>query len=116
MQNQSRASNKPVKFDWLPPEVKHNKELREYFLPILRSDFKLIEDYVYKEREELIESNLTVLYGSEDYSTTAKNMMSWRKKVAGNFTCGEFPGGHFFCFDEPNIPVIVSLIVRISSQ
>lgn len=96
----------------LPDEVKENKELRDYFVPILRADFKLIENYIYHERQKPILCDLIVLYGENDPSTPAEDMMQWRKKAGGRFTCIELPGEHFFCMDEENRWVITSCMKK----
>ena len=96
----------------LPDEVRQNKELRDYFVPILRSDFKLIENYIYHERQEPILCNLIVLYGQNDPSTPAEDMLQWRKKVSGVFTCIEFPGEHFFCLDKENQGIIMDCMEK----
>lgn len=92
----------------LPDEVIHNTMLRNYFLPILRADFKLIENYIYHERQEKILCDLIVMYGENDPSTPAEDMQKWRLKSNHKFTCIEFPGNHFFCMNEKNQPIITS--------
>ncbi len=96
----------------LPEEIKKNKELRDYFVPIMRSDFKLIENYVYTNRHEMIHCNLTVLYGSKDYSTPSDEIVEWRKKAGKKFSCIEFPGGHFFCMDDSNMKDLVTCLEK----
>lgn len=97
----------------LPREVEENKVLRDFFLPIIRADFKLIEGYTYVNRNELIDCDLTVFYGKQDYSTPIEDMMEWRNQAGKNFFCVEFSGGHFFCMKEANMPDLISYIERI---
>lgn len=92
----------------LPEEIKINKELRDYFVPIMRADFKLIENYTYTNRHEMINCNLTIFYGNNDYSTPSDEIVEWRKKAGKKFSCIEFPGGHFFCMDKDNIKDIAT--------
>ena len=108
--------NEVAIYGGLPDEITSNKDLRDYFVPILRADFKLIESYTYPGKREKIGCKLIVLYGSEDYTTPPDRMMEWRKKARIMFLCIEVPGDHFFCMDEKNSKNISNIIQKIFTQ
>ena len=56
------------KLGGVPKEVLASPELLDFFEPILRADFELIECYQYQKMSHPFEIPLTVLYGTEDLS------------------------------------------------
>jgi surfactin synthase thioesterase subunit len=79
-------------------EVFENKELSELFLPIIRNDFKLIENYEYKERS-LLDSKIISIIGMDeniDYCEAKE----WRNHTTQECKIFEIEGGHFFINDK----------------
>jgi len=90
-----------------PEELINNKELLEIFLPIIRNDFKILELYKYKERENKIECDVSILNGKKD-SISLVEILAWRKHVCRGFRVYNFEGNHFFI--NSNIQNITSII------
>lgn len=88
-----------LKLDGTPKEVLENDELMEIFLPILRSDFKTIEEYRYFEKEDIVDCNFTILYGKDDQIPINK-IAEWQKHTKGKCNFIKFSGGHFFINDH----------------
>ena len=63
-----------------PKEVFENRELRNIFLPILRSDYKLIEEYNYIEKDEKLSCDITVFDGKEDKMTSFEGLKKYKNK------------------------------------
>lgn len=84
-----------IKLGGTPKEILENKELFEYILPILRSDFKLVENYVYREREDKIECDVTVFGGKED-DITIEELFAWKNHCDRGFKVYTLEGDHFF--------------------
>ncbi|MFP7226339.1 thioesterase domain-containing protein [Priestia filamentosa] len=87
------------KLNRTPREVFENKQLMDIFIPILRSDFKLIEKYKFESMNSKITSNITVMYGTED-NMTKEEMMRWSNFTTKKTQICKFQGGHFFINDK----------------
>jgi surfactin synthase thioesterase subunit len=79
----------------LPVEF-FQRNIREIFLPILRSDFKLLCDYDHKSKDEKIMSNVSVLFSDNDFSVKPSQMDQWKHHVGKECKFYQFPGGHFY--------------------
>ena len=77
-----------------------NKELSDIFLPILKADYKLIEEYKYVERNGKINCRITAFTGKEDTLVTQDDMRQWEQHTSNKFELYEFNGGHFFINDH----------------
>jgi medium-chain acyl-[acyl-carrier-protein] hydrolase len=87
----------------VPDLVAQNEELMEIFLPILRADFEMTENYVYKE-EAPLECPFTAFGGLSDPKVSRDRIVAWRMHTSVNFGVHFFPGGHFFIQDsQPQI-------------
>lgn len=78
-----------------PQDVVDNKELLQLFIPILRSDFKILENYIYKEKKEKIQCDISILNGKED-DITLDELLSWKIHGDKGFKIYNFEGDHFF--------------------
>jgi medium-chain acyl-[acyl-carrier-protein] hydrolase len=81
-----------------PEAVLDNNDLMEFFLPILRSDFRLCETYQRSEPHRL-QIPLTVLSGRQDHRTPEADMRLWQLVTTGAFALRQYAGGHFFISD-----------------
>lgn len=84
-----------LKLEGTPIEILEQEELMNIFLPILRSDFKIVEEYAYKENIERFGCNFTVLYGEDD-DMKIDDICDWQKHTNQKCNFIKFPGGHFF--------------------
>lgn len=77
-----------------PPEILENREILDFLLPMIRSDYKLHESYRYRGQN----LNLPVIAhaGKYDHEANAALMRHWREVTAGSFALREFDGNHFF--------------------
>ncbi|MFB9330269.1 thioesterase II family protein [Paenibacillus aurantiacus] len=82
-----------------PQEVLDHEELMQLFLPIIRADFRLLDEYVHESKEKL-EVPMTVLTGDQD-RMTEDEMLDWRELTNGHCELHTFPGGHFYIADHP---------------
>ncbi len=73
----------------------------EIFLPILRADFKMMENYSYREESPLA-CAISAFGGLSDPKIDRGKIISWRIHTSREFSSYFFPGGHFFLQDaEP---------------
>lgn len=98
---------KVIELGGTPEEVANNKELLELFLPIIRSDFSIIENYVYENRKDKIECDVSILNGKQD-SINLEELLAWKKHVAKGFKVYNFEGDHFFI--NNNVENIINVI------
>ncbi len=90
-----------------PDELMNNQELLQIFLPIIRSDFKVLETYNFQEKEEKIQCDVSILNGKQD-NINLKEILAWKHHVCGDFKVYNFEGNHFFI--NTNVENITKII------
>lgn len=83
----------------VPEEILRNSEVMDFFEPILRNDFKLIETFFEPELSPL-SLPVSVLIGDRD-EVKPDEAWPWQNISSGNFDLKIMPGNHFFIFDQP---------------
>ncbi len=81
-----------------PQEILENKELLEFFLPILRSDFALIDTAKFTLPKEKLKTPTTILYADSDKNTELAALKEWNKYIDSEPEYHKFKGEHFFIF------------------
>ncbi|WP_234121328.1 thioesterase II family protein [Clostridium hydrogenum] len=84
-----------IKLGGTPREVAENEELLQLFTPILRNDFKMLEKYIYKEKKDKIQCDISILNGKKD-DITLEEILEWKYHTDKGFKVYEFEGNHFF--------------------
>lgn len=79
----------------IPEEVLDNKELLDIFIPILYSDYQLVEKYHYTEGRGKLDCSFTILEGTRD-TFNRNNIECWAKETDGECVFHYYDGGHFF--------------------
>ncbi|MEL6535054.1 MAG: alpha/beta fold hydrolase [Bacteroidota bacterium] len=92
-----------------PDEFFDQPELLDFFLPILRNDFKLVAMEEDPHKEDPIPCDITVLVGKEE-DLTEEQCTAWKHHTKGSFQLRYFQGGHFFIHDH--VEEIVHTITR----
>jgi surfactin synthase thioesterase subunit len=77
-------------------------ELRALFLPVLRDDMALVEDYAYRP-EPPLSCGIDVYVGDRDRSTPVEAAERWRDHTSAPFALNVLPGGHFFHDDALSV-------------
>lgn len=98
---------KVVNMGGTPEELINNQELFEIFLPIIRNDFKILENYIYNKRENKIDCDVSILNGNKD-SISLEEILEWKNHVCKRFKIYNFEGNHFFI--NNNIENITKII------
>lgn len=70
-------------------------ELRELFLPLLRDDFVLAENYTYRD-DELLSCPIDVFAGTGDRGAPPELTQHWSGQTTNTMEHHLYPGGHFF--------------------
>jgi surfactin synthase thioesterase subunit len=98
---------KVVEYGGVPPEVLESEELLSLVVPVVRSDFRLIEQYDHDGGEPL-PIPISVFGGLDDDAVPAADLLAWSTYTSKSFRCRFYPGGHFFLHD-PQLPVIADV-------
>ncbi|MGD9251959.1 MAG: thioesterase II family protein [Desulfobacterales bacterium] len=83
------------RFNGTPSAVLDNPELMELFLPLLRSDIRLYETYLY-DHEDPLDCPISAFGGLEDKEVSSEELAAWRDQTRKRFRMQIFPGDHFF--------------------
>ncbi|KZE58891.1 thioesterase [Bacillus velezensis] len=83
-------------------ELLHNKELQQLYLPILRSDFKMLEKDVISENKTVMDCDITVLHGINDKTISSDLICNWGHYTLGKCNFYTFEGNHFFIHQFSN--------------
>jgi medium-chain acyl-[acyl-carrier-protein] hydrolase len=94
----------------IPPDVAANQELMDLMLPSLRADYKVFEEYQYRDGAPL-SCPVTAFGGTRDPHVTREDLDAWRSQTTGPFALRMFDGGHFFVNDHR--PLVVSTLVDV---
>ncbi|EPR07697.1 thioesterase II family protein [Ruminiclostridium papyrosolvens] len=83
-------------------DVFKNKELCDLFIPILRADFRIYEEYKFVPGREKIKTDVVVYYGRSDSSITYDNMTAWQEVAGSGIKLVAFDGSHFYLNEDVN--------------
>jgi len=82
----------------IPPELLKNKELLNFFMPILRADFELAEKNE-MIHEPAVNAPLYAIMGNEEEE--AKEIANWARFTKSTFSHEVLEGDHFFIHKHP---------------
>lgn len=77
-------------------EILQDEELRDIFLPIIRSDFEVLQSYQFIPKDEKILCDCTILNGTEDLSIVDYNIEDWKGYVNTECFFWKYSGWPFF--------------------
>ncbi|TCP55912.1 surfactin synthase thioesterase subunit [Tumebacillus sp. BK434] len=80
-------------------EVFASREWRQFFLPVLRNDYRIIETYQFQAPVQPSAADLVFFYSDQDDLVSKPGICEWERYTTGTFTCHDFSGGHFFLHD-----------------
>ena len=86
-------------FGYTPDIIFDNEELRDYFLPILMSDFRITENYACAEKMERIGCPISAFCGKEE-DISSNELMAWKNHTSIGCGIYKFEGSHFFIFED----------------
>jgi medium-chain acyl-[acyl-carrier-protein] hydrolase len=78
-----------------PAEVLNSKELMDYCLPIIRADFRILEDYRFEKKRVPMTCGVALFGGTSD-EISRQELLQWEVHTKGGITLDMFPGDHFF--------------------
>lgn len=91
----SALKNYIMELGGITKEVCEHDEILNIFLPMIRSDFKLVETYKCKK---IIPCNcdISILYSEEDKSIDLNKMNKWKMHTKAKCNFYNYSSGHFF--------------------
>lgn len=95
--------NKIIEFGGITQEMIKIKELIDMALPVLRADFKMLDEFKKDNVEypkEVFSVPIIAFTGKYDKGVTSDDMNEWRKYTKGKFELYQFEGNHFFINDH----------------
>lgn len=78
-----------------PKEILECEDAVNYFLPILRADYKIVDTYPIETEPMDLKCDMTVMGGNEDTFTSAY-IGGWKAYTSKEYEQIMFEGGHFF--------------------
>ncbi len=97
------------RYNGIPPVILQEKELLELFLPILKADFELLEDYQYTQAAPL-DCPISAFGGRQDGQALEHELADWFNQTKNAFSLIMLPGNHFFV--QSARPLLVQAIVN----
>ena len=85
--------------DGTPREILADRSSLQFYLPLIRSDFAVVDTYVY-DRKSRLTCPIVCFGGCGDPTTTIECLAAWSVHTAGAFELVMFPGNHFFVRQE----------------
>lgn len=80
------------------PAEAFSEEIRDYFLPRFKNDYRLVESYHHHYEDIDYSGGIHVFYGKYD-SVTKEDAEQWKKYGHNSFGTYEFESGHMFIKD-----------------
>lgn len=96
---EQKFKDKVLELGGTPPDFFKHPELLEFFLPLLRNDFRLAAtDFSYRQITPH-PCDISVFVGKEE-DKTSEQITDWKLHTTGICNIHYFNGGHFFLNDE----------------
>ncbi|MBE9572640.1 MAG: thioesterase [Proteobacteria bacterium] len=91
------------RYSGTPEAVLMNAELMDFFMPLLRADFTLVETYECPKQDGKLMCPICVLGGEDDREASVEKLEAWRTYTSGCFDLRLFPGNHFFIISAQSL-------------
>ena len=109
----SKFVNRLKQLGGVPQEVLDDYELMELLMPMLKSDFRLAEQYALTHNT-ILPIPIIALYGEKDPYATKSLTKGWSRFSSESFEHIMLPGGHFFINEQITLlQTIVKNIVNL---
>jgi medium-chain acyl-[acyl-carrier-protein] hydrolase len=100
MKHLSQLEDKELKekliiYNGIDERILHNDELLRLFLPIIKNDFSISENYHSKDSKPF-PFDILALSGAQDPTVTQEEIIGWKEHTTGKFEYLSFQGGHFY--------------------
>lgn len=100
-------------YNGIDERIQNEPELFDLFLPIIRSDFSIVENYSFAGSASF-PCDILAFSGSDDPTVTQEEILGWSTQTTGKFEHMPFSGAHFFIRDHQK--EIVNIINQIAEK
>ncbi|MBG9736905.1 thioesterase II family protein [Paenibacillus alvei] len=90
---------KIIELGGIHEELSQSKELMRFYLPVLKNDIRIMENYEFKEKTEKIKCEISVFHGLED-TIDGRQAITWNDLCDKKTKFYYFTGNHFFINDH----------------
>ncbi|MCY7484598.1 thioesterase II family protein [Paenibacillus alvei] len=90
---------KIIELGGIHDELSQSKELIRFYLPVLKNDIRIMENYEFKEKAEKIKCEISVFHGLED-TIDGRQAITWNDLCDKKTKFYYFTGSHFFINDH----------------
>lgn len=99
----------------LPEEILKDKEIMDFYLPILRADFHALDRFVYAESPTPLDIPIDVVIGMQE-DITLEQALTWKKESSAEVTVKQLPGNHFFIYQHTTylLKMMTSKLVELT--
>lgn len=101
-------------FDGTPAEVFEHTELLEIFIPLLRADITLLENYD-RDADAQVDCPIVALGGRDDQEVAIEMLSDWQAHTRAAFETNVFDGGHFYWQSAPE-PMLRVINAHLRAQ
>jgi surfactin synthase thioesterase subunit len=95
-----------------PAELLEHRELMTLFAPMVRADFRRLDEYVFTE-EPPLPVPIDAFHGSDDELVTPEDVAAWQRHTSAAFAMHEVPGSHFFLREGQRVRLLQRLAKRL---
>lgn len=88
-----------IEMGGVPEEFSKNEQLLQFFIPILRADFHLLETYIITPVQQ-VHCDISIFYGKRDLPSVLFDLNDWHQYTDRQCGFYEFEGDHFFINQE----------------
>ncbi len=82
-------------------KILDDREILNFFLPIIRNDIKLADTYnEYYKKEAPLSCPINVLWGNKESNLDRRMIEEWKNETSSQFTEEQFEGNHFFLHEQ----------------
>ncbi len=99
-------------YNGMPDTLLQNPELMALFIPILRADLAINENYNYYS-EAPLNYPISAFAGLDDCEATQEEMAPWSQETCHQFTLNLVPGDHFFIKSQP-LPILAAIFQKLT--
>ena len=96
-------------YNGIPKEVLNEPSLMEMFLPIIRSDISIIENYNYSQNKPL-DCNITTITGKNDPTVTIEDAQAWADHAMLSHNHYTLEGDHFFV--KTKLQEVINIVLQ----
>ncbi|MFK3906242.1 MAG: thioesterase II family protein [Bacillota bacterium] len=84
-----------IKLGGISKTLLSHRDILNVFLPTLKNDFRIVEEYKYEDKKQKVDCNMTIILGTEDTLTQEYNRV-WSDLCKKDIEFYKLTGNHFF--------------------